>query len=222
MGFATCECRWFFRGEVGGDVVDWFAMTKPWKQDRDLVSPEWPRKARVDHYVTIPNSRDIGIKWRGESVEGEAPRLEFKGKVASLGVKTFSSRAAGVVERWVKWTCDTDAIQAASLVDVEKRRLLRVVQLDRSSDGIEASPPSLSADDPSLQIELTKLRLAGQPYWTLGFEAFPDALTLRTDFIRSVSLFLREPPRSLELTPGLSSSYPEWLARHAHHDGIRK
>lgn len=214
MGFATCECRWFFDGEIDDDVVDWFRNRKPWRQSHDLGSLEWPGRVRVDRYAMIPNNRDIGIKWRGEPVEGGGGPLEFKAKVASLGVQKLAPGVTGVVERWIKWTCDGEAMQASRLLDVEKRRILRTVRFDGSTDHLEVPPgDSGSCVYRGLQVELTRLSLAGDSFWTLGFEGFPDSSDLREEFARSVPVFLRELPHALTLSSETSFAYPEWLAR---------
>lgn len=217
MGFATCECRWFLEGEIDADVVDWFRSRAPWRRSRDLEPLAWPERVRLDRYVTIPKNRDIGIKWRGEPVEGEGAPLEFKAKVASLGVHALAPGVTGVVERWIKWTCDGEAMQALKLLDVEKRRMLRMVQLDGPTREVEVPPVgSRFPIDRGLQIELTRLSQAGDHYWTLGFEGFPDGSDLREAFIRNVAVFLRELPHALTLSSETSFSYPEWLARRQH------
>ncbi|MCK5438725.1 MAG: hypothetical protein KAI97_02215 [Gemmatimonadetes bacterium] len=168
--------------------------------------------------MVIPNNRDIGVKWRGEPGEGEGrAQLEFKGKVASLGVQTLAPGVTGVVERWVKWACDGETLQASSSVDVQKRRILRQVRLD-SLGAVEV--PRVGRESSvkrGLQIELTKLSFTGAPHWSLGFEAFPDDSDLHEEFSRNVSLFLQELPSSLRLSADTSFSYPEWLVRHANH-----
>ena len=141
MCFASRECRWFFDGELDDDVVEWFRVRKPWKQSGELGTLDWPTRARVDRYVVIPNNRDLGLKWRGEPVEGEGrTELEFKGKVASLGVLTLVPGVTGVVERWVKWACDGETLQASNSVDVEKRRILRKVRLGSLDADLEVPP----------------------------------------------------------------------------------
>lgn len=217
MGFATCECRWFFEGEIDNDIVDWFTNRTPWRRSGDLGSLRWPKRARLDRYVAIPKNRDIGIKWRGEPVQGEGVPLELKAKVASLGVQTLAPGVTGVVERWIKWTCDGGTLQASRLLDVEKRRILRMVQLGGSTPDLEVRPVgSGSYVERGLQIELTRLSLAGDRFWTLGFEGFPDSSVLREEFVRSVPVFLRELPHVLTLSSETSFSYPEWLARRQH------
>ncbi len=218
MGFATCECRWFFEGEVDDDVVDWFKNRKPWPQSLDLGPLEWPERARGDRYVAIPNNRDIGIKWRGAPAEGEGEPLEFKAKVASLGVQTLAPGVTGVVERWIKWTCHGEAMRASRLLNVEKKRIVRVVHLDGSTRALEVPPLDFGSHlERGLQIELTRLSLGAARFWTLGFEGFPDSLELREEFARTVPVFLRELPAALTLSSETSFSYPEWLARRQHH-----
>jgi hypothetical protein len=217
MRFASCECRWFFEGDVDDQVVDWYRERRPWKRSYDLGPLEWPKRARVDRYLRIPNNRDVGIKWRGEPVEGEGERFEIKGRVASLGAQTLAPGVTGVVERWIKWACSGEAMHASNLIDVEKRRLLRKVRLDPQAADIEV--PVMGAGsrvERGLQIELTRLSVAGVAHWTLSFEGFPDSSDLREPLIRSVSLFLRELPDALKLSSEVSFSYPEWLARRQH------
>lgn len=217
MRFASCECRWFFEGDVDDEVVVWFRERRPWERSCDLEPLEWPERARVDRYLWIPNNHDVGIKWRGDPVEGEAERLEIKGRVASLGSHTLAPGVTGVVERWIKWACSGEAMRASHLIDVEKRRILRKVRLDPEAADIEVPVTGAGFHvERGLQIELTRLSVAGVTHWTLSFEGFPDSPDLREPFVRSVSLFLRKLPDALNLSSEVSFSYPEWLARRQH------
>ena len=162
MCFASCECRWFFEGDVDDEVVDWFRARRPWKRSYDLEPLEWPERARVDRYLWIPNNHDVGIKWRGDPVGGESDRLEIKGRVASLGLHTLAPGVTGVVERWIKWACGGEAVQASRVIDVEKRRILRKVRLDPETADIEVPVTGAGSHvERGLQIELTRLSVAG-------------------------------------------------------------
>jgi hypothetical protein len=69
----------------------------------------------------------------------------------------------------------------------------------------------------SLQMELTRIRLAGadtDTHWSLAFEAHPDDPSCRAPFAKAVATLLAGYP-ARPLAAERSMSYPRWLQRLA-------
>lgn len=219
MGLASHECRWFFSGSPGPEVETSFRAAGDWPGSE---SPEWPEDWREDTYLLIPGSTDMGIKWRiekpGEGQQGG--RLEFKGLTARMGLCDFGGGSVGFVERWMKWsysrgTADFQRLlgdPASRRIRVEKKRILRKIRLDALGRDEEVPLKGTgSILDRGLQIELARVRVKGNEFWTLGFEAFPDDSGLPEAFHRNVTGFLADFRAGAPLTAPNSMSYPGWL-----------
>jgi hypothetical protein len=61
-------------------------------------------------------------------------------------------------------------------------------------------------------VELTEIRVDGQAWWTLGFEATGPASQLRTQLEAAAALVFAQPlPGGMELATDHSQSYLQWL-----------
>lgn len=92
----------------------------------------------------------------------------------------------------------------------------------------DAEPPSEAAEAPSravevpadavvprgVTVELTNLIVEGEPYCSLGFEAFPDDAGMKADFLNVADAFLGQ-LEGVPLKASNSFSYPAWLDRLA-------
>jgi hypothetical protein len=213
------EARWFFEGEIPGEVVRAFMGTA-------AGDAEWPR-ARTDRY--LPFAADMGIKLR---MEADQPALlEFKGRQRSDGPVLLTKGVVGRTSTWTKWSYPVGLAplplrqaltETGPAVSVVKRRLLRLFRLDAHAPAREVAPAErLSV---GVQLELTRLRIptteaSGRAdreerrAWTLGFEGFPVGPGLED----AVGAALAAPLEALhtagaKLDEGHSVSYPEWLA----------
>ena len=71
--------------------------------------------------------------------------------------------------------------------------------------------PGLS-QEPGCAVELTDVRVRGEPWWTLGFEATGPTLALRTELDAAVAAVFAQPwPGGVELGMGDNQSYAQWL-----------
>jgi hypothetical protein len=185
----TAEMRWFFPDRVpdpGGFLryADWGA-------------PE----QRIDAYLSMAPSQAVGVKFR-------KGRFEIKASVGQAELVELSPLAAGVFERWRKWSVAGTPLEAfaaglaadADLVTVEKRRWL----LTRSLDGDPAM---------GLAAEVTALRHRGQDWWSFGFEAFGAERLQRQDFVAAAASFLQRHELATPLRLEASYSYPAWLSQ---------
>ena len=67
---------------------------------------------------------------------------------------------------------------------------------------------------PRCEVELTEIRMGGQDWWTLGFEATGPADLLRSELEATAALvFAQAPPGGVELGPDESRSYAQWLGQ---------
>lgn len=212
--FPSIETRWFFTGDSSrhGELRQWFESCAPFSRSRARGAPEWKRRrgGEPDIYLLMPGCNDMGIKWR----EGT---LQIKGRVADLGVRSFGSRHAGRVQRWIKWTYadvpagyralfETGEGQGLDTAAVHKMRALRMISLDAATPE-EVVPGTVL--DRGVGFEMTDLELEGERYCSIGFEAFPDDAQTGTVFDVVVGAFVAEFAGTLG--SDTSMSYPAWL-----------
>lgn len=199
--YPTAEVRWFYRGELPPGVLAWFQ-----RLGGVLGAPA----ARTDYYLRLADGDALGVKLR----EG---RIEIKQRQRQYGLLRLHQRAAGRVEGWRKWSfalagADSQLVGGVALdpawVGVKKERRLRVYRLTAAQE-VMAIP---AGENPAqgCGVELTQVNVGGQGWWSLGFEAFGEEVTLQESLLlvaRHV-LSAAEPPA---LDAQYSRSYPQWL-----------
>jgi hypothetical protein len=167
---------------------------------------------REDHYLRLGDTDALGIKLR----QG---RVEVKQRVREHGVFRFHERANGVVEHWRKWSFRLAAAHRAlssinaspaSWIRVRKERLLRTYGL--TSNGSVVPLPTPEAHHQACELELTRVEVADQDWWTLAFEAFGDESTLQEQLLLVAQhvFAAQEPPA---LNAQASRGYADWLGR---------
>ncbi|MBN1673540.1 MAG: hypothetical protein JXR37_21015 [Kiritimatiellae bacterium] len=200
MILRTAEVRWFYPGAVPREIHAWL--------QRAGCTLE-AKPARTDHYLRLADEA-LGVKLR----EG---RLELKQRVDSAGVISLHQRAAGLVERWRKWSFAlADSVEALNAllrpascwIAVNKERALCTVpppQTPREETPAPASPLQ------GCNLELTAVRAGRNEWWSLGFEAFGPAETVLASLRRATTrLFTGDEPPTLHAEA--SYGYPKWLA----------
>lgn len=220
MRLASHEVRWIFEGAVGTThmVVDWFKGQRI--SEPPVRVEDWPEQWREDIYLVIPERADMGIKCRREPSDDHGLQslyVELKGLTAPLGPVRFSERAVGKVEQWVKWSYEGAQVPERllhlfdrddqSCVLVRKKRIQRRVRLD--TYGVDEEVPLDAVVSRGLTIELAQIEVAGEEFWTLGVEGFPDDSDMHLAFFRRVSAFVADFPG--ELPSSRTMSYAEWL-----------
>jgi hypothetical protein len=233
----TREVRWFFDGNLaagGAATSAWFADVMAERQDSEAGRGAQPEDGRADdwrtdRYLLLPDTDEVGVKVRQS-------QLEIKGRHSLIGVQRFGDEREGEVACWTKWTLAApeltstvwSAIEGKVSVCVAKLRMLCSMQFNE--DGIIAAPAEQGAEPAlpenardavggkrqwSLQMELTRIRLAGSDtdtHWSLAFEAHPDDPSCRAPFAKAVATLLAGcPARPLDAQK--SMSYPRWLQR---------
>lgn len=230
MRLATEECRWFHEGDPPDEVERWFHSAGPEVEAR---VEDW----RVDFYVAIRDADEVGIKWRasGSADSGGEPgsaAFEVKGRTASLGLHRFGAERHGHVEQWTRWRLDEipralglPRPGAAGVIEVRKRRLLRVFRLDvHGSPALQRGSDADADGAVKLEAELGRLELgpSREAHWTICFEASPTGPALHGAFDLALGEFLADAPESLRCTARGSCGYPAWLRRQAQGvEGVR-
>jgi hypothetical protein len=197
----TLEVRWFGPGRPPDDIARRFdALGAP--------APE----GRVDTYLPLPGTDDLGVKLRDGGTA-----LELKLRQHDFGDTKVAGGVVGNLERWQKWsfpvedaTCRAAALglPTGAQVEVEKRR--RLVTFLLAPDG--SARPADEREGDGCSVEITSLVVKDSEWWSLGFEAFgsqdrlADALTASAE-----AFFTGAPDVSPVLTGVLSCGYPAWL-----------
>ena len=195
-GVCSLEVRWIFPGQLKAAVAGWFGRFPARMESRE------------DIYLLDPLLRGLSVKVRGGGA------LEVKVYWGSPGILEVAGRARGRLESWQKWSFPFSPLSPGSgdppgWRPVRKRR--RISRFSLTSGQLEVRGPGL-AQQPRCEVELTEVRISGQDWWTLGFEATGPADLLRSELETTAALvFAQALPGGMEPGPDESRSYAEWL-----------
>jgi hypothetical protein len=193
----TLEVRWFYEGEPSSDVVAWFGA---------VCGQTPPDAGRSDVYLASDRS-DMNVKLRGG-------RLEVKRRLRDGRATRFTDEVEGLVERWDKWALPWPTYPAHSeeenttgqWITVGKSRRLCRLEIGEfiSIAGEGTIPPR------SCSVELTRLIVHEEAWWSVCFEASTPEDELDGTFLRAINYaFSQHEPRRLDLAH--SYGYPQWL-----------
>lgn len=164
--YPSMEVRWFGKGTVPPEVLEWFRRV--WRMGED---PFCSMGSRTDYYFRLGDNDSLGIKLR----EG---KMEVKQRLHQHGVITLSQRVSGLVEEWRKWSYALDEAATDALpgscpdpfwVGVQKERTL--CKYEVTGDRKVLAVPADDFPGEGGQVELTRLAAQGNDWWTMGFEA---------------------------------------------------
>ena len=197
-GTRSLEVRWIFSGQLNAEVTRWLGRFPSETQSLE------------DLYLVNPGSRGLSVKIRG----GRA--LEVKEYGGSRGTLSVADRARGGLQAWQKWSFPFNPLNPGigdppGWTPVRKRR--QITRFCWADGRITASALGL-AGPARCAVELTAVRMAGQCWWSLGFETTGQADLQRSTLDATAELVFAAPlPDGLQ--PGLneSTSYAEWLIR---------
>ena len=199
-GVRSLEVRWILPGQPEPAVAGWFG--------RFPAQTEY----RQDSYLLLdPALGRLSVKVRA----GRA--LEVKVYRGSPGILEVTGRARGHIQSWQKWSFPRPLRQGsddpAGWRPVGKtRRVARFCLADGRAVPAVPGP----AGEPGCAAELTEIHMAGQAWWSLGFEATGPAGLLGSALRATAALvFAHDMPGGTALATGHSKSYPEWLAAGA-------
>jgi hypothetical protein len=191
----SLEVRWIFPGQLESAVAGWFGRFPARVESRE------------DIYLLDPQLRGLSVK-----VRGGGP-LEVKAYRGSPGILEVAGRARGRLESWQKWSFPFSRLSPDPVGwrPVGKRR--RISWFSLASGEIRARAPGLG-QEPRCEVELTEVRMGGQDWWTLGFEATGPADLLRSELEATAALVFHQAlPSRVEPGPDESRSYAEWLSQ---------
>jgi hypothetical protein len=182
-------------GELPLAIIDWF------QSELSMSIPP-----RVDTYLIVSNTQNLGIKLR----EG---RIEIKQRMDDLGLHTFHPQVVGLVENWVKWGFPLDPSYSVdslsgSWICVTKKREIRRYSV--SPDGSIKAIPGWLLPSQRSTIEITNLSILESAWWSLNLEVVGTDIDLYNALRLTANILFAEsgfPP----LNAKLSFSYPQWL-----------
>jgi hypothetical protein len=195
-GVRSLELRWIFPGQLPDAVTRWFGRFPA------------AMESRQDAYLLDPPLRGLSVK-----VRGGGP-FEVKVYHGSPGILDVAGRARGRIESWQKWSfpCDPPGPgrgEPAGWRLVDKTR--RVSRFPLAGGSCRAGLPG-PGQEPGCAVELTEVRVRGEAWWTLGFEAAGPAGMLRSQLEAAAAVvFADTPPVGLEWGTRDCRSYAEWL-----------
>jgi hypothetical protein len=190
----SLEVRWILPGWLEASVAGWFA-----RFPAELES-------REDAYLADPQLGGVSVKLR----QGRA--LEVKVHRGSPGMLEVPGRARGRLESWDKWSFPCDQLSRAGADLAGWCPVHKLIHRFSPASGQSQAGGQELGGEPGCAVELTEVRLRGQAWWTLGFEATgPDSL-LRGELEAAAALvFARPLPGGVELGIDNSQSYTQWL-----------
>ena len=204
MMFPTVEVRWFYRGNIPGEVKAWF---------QGAGEEVEAQPSRVDAYLRLPENDSLGVKVR----EG---RLEIKQRQEVYGVHRFQAGVGGVVEGWRKWGFPLGDMENKppwlpgnedAWIEVHKKRWMRIYTMEGGQVRETAVGDYLTN---GCGWELAEVGVIGveRNWWSVGFEAFGDEEGLK-DILHAVVGHVIEMGKSPNLEVGNSFGYPGWMAQ---------
>ena len=200
--FNTVETRWFGHGQAPNEVLAWFSSFEGAPEQQPL---------RRDHYLQPVDGDGLSVKIRQGA-------LEVKQRQRVYGSTRLHRSVVGLVEGWIRWRFPLenpeppvpgDLSKGSGWLAVDKERQLRRYQVT-SEAVVQITTPQGTADS-GCAIELTKLRVGGNSWWTVAFEATGDSAGIYEQLL-VVTNHLFEAAKPPPLAAADSHGYPHWLA----------
>lgn len=206
------EARWFDEDmQRYAKAVKWF----------DLIGGDSSIEKRIDHYIFLPKSVEVGMKIRGGTKEMESPpRMELKWRRRCHAFHLFERKVVGVGEEWVKWSWTAGEINSndpsvtflpkvpdGPILEFEKERRMRRYRFDRE-DGSITPAKIIPADENGVISEVTRISFGKHKWWSLGIEVFGPRINF-AQFKNASEQILADWPIKLQKTQ--SFGYPQWI-----------
>jgi hypothetical protein len=212
----STETRWFLSEQSLETIEKWFNNKELFFKDKDL----FPRQ---DYYLNLLH-KNLGIKIREpKKDENGALKTQLEIKVLSSddGAIKFNNGNTAYVNSWKKHSFSLvpdeketneiinlfqpEASDTSNWLKVDKDRLL--VKFNAESEQLVFSDTMI---DEGAGIELTKLKINGNVYYSLGVEAFSVSSKEHENF-NSATSYLFNDLKISGLEKEDSLSYPEKL-----------
>ena len=195
--FISAEIRWFWRNEPAPGLRGWFMNSGFHNSQPGGVSE------RTDEYLQNRGETELGIKIRGGD-EG----VDIKGLVEVKKNGLSSEPFTGPIEIWTKWRCEYIKLELKNTIAVEKERWMRMFDTT-SADPMEINLEGKQLPSRGCGIEMTRLSVKNETWWTFGFEAFGTLDTIEKDLHSVASLLASQNPPPLG--DAVIHSYPSFL-----------
>jgi hypothetical protein len=190
----SLEVRWILPGQPDAAITGWFARFPARVESRE------------DLYLVDPQPGGMSVKFR----QGRA--LELKMYQGSPGILEVAGRARGRLESWDKWSFPWDPPGTGGADLPGWRPVRKLIRKFPAVNGQSTAGIRGWGEESRCQVELTEIRVDGQAWWTLGFEATGPASQLRTQLEAAAALVFAQPlPGGMELATDHSQSYLQWL-----------
>jgi hypothetical protein len=183
-GVRSLEVRWIFPGQLETAAAGWFERFPAGMESRE------------DSYLLDPDLRGLSVKVRAGRM------LEVKVYHGSVGILDVPGRARGRIQSWQKWSFPVSSLRQGSGNPAgwkavgKRRRIARFLASDRRA----VAGASALAGEPGCAVELTDVRMPGEAWWSLGFEATGPAGLLRGGVeATAVLVFTQAVPGRVEL-----------------------
>jgi hypothetical protein len=191
----SLEVRWILPGRLETAVAGWFARFPAGVESRE------------DIYLVDPPLRGLSVKLR----QGRA--LEVKVYRGSPGILEVAGRTRGRLESWDKWSFPYDPPGGGGSNLPGWRPVRKLIRRFSAASGQTGTHVRGRGEEPGCEVELTEVRVGGQAWWTLGFEATGPASLLRSELQATAArLFAQALPGGVKLGTDDSQSYAQWLA----------
>jgi hypothetical protein len=193
-GLRTAEVRWFLAGEPPAPWAGWF----------DTMPGTEPQE-RTDLYLPLDTSA-LGVKLRDS---GNC--LELKLREQDHGRRPFPGGAEGAVEGWQKWSLPQRrwGTPRRRLPWLPVTKVRRMITYELTLAGI--ATPTGGNPENGCNVELARLRAAGQDWSTVGFEAFGSDERRLEALLATGNAVFAQLAEGNGLEGAVSCAYPEWL-----------
>jgi len=213
------EIRWFLSTTGIKPIERWFEnLSTPQKIADDNVYP------RQDFYLNMPGVKNMGIKIREPKEDNHYGRwktkFEVKRQIETNNKIEFNNQVKGYANKWQKLSYELTGAEENILsinfpmrteskewIRVDKNRIM--VQYNAETRRIYQGDDLLNE---ACGIELTKIKIAGNVYYSFGLEAFSKSGNRLDDTFRECCDVVFSSINSEGLTPDHSFSYPEFLS----------
>ncbi len=200
--YPTTEVRWFRAGEIPSSAWKWF---------KNCPGPLQNQLTRIDYYLPLFFTSDLGVKFR----EGQ---LEIKILRDKLGVSRLHGNVTGHLQCWQKWgfnvagandSLGNSGQPFSDWLPVQKSRSLRRYRLDEVGQVLPAAAEDISPD--SCSLEMTMIQSKGLLWWSLAFETYGigKEISSSLELITAQLFDIGESPSLAEVD---SMSYPDWIS----------
>ncbi|HEX3009845.1 MAG TPA: hypothetical protein VHO90_19740 [Bacteroidales bacterium] len=198
----TIEIRWFFKGIVSNDVLQFF-------KDRKVIFQE--EQPRTDWYM-LNLGKTASIKVRNGNLEVKQLLESIDNALSAFGVE-------GNAEMWSKYSLalkeegESRTIiqgQDPHWIEVAKKR--SVAKYEVKSDRMVFAIPADSFPGEGCSLEICFIKARKLDFWTLCFEASGSEDKIRNNLEAVVRLLFNNSRLPL-LNTGNSYGYPEFLAK---------